>query len=31
MGEEVYRAPLCEMSAAKKGQLAECLRELGIV
>jgi len=29
--EEVYRLPLCEMSAALKQRLAECLKEVGLV
>jgi 4-hydroxy-tetrahydrodipicolinate synthase len=29
--EEVYRLPLCEMSAANKQKLADCLRELDLV
>ncbi len=29
--EEVYRLPLCEMSAEKKAHLRECLSELGLI
>jgi len=29
--EEVYRLPLCELSAANRQKLAECLKELGLV
>jgi hypothetical protein len=29
--EEVYRLPLCEMSAPLKQRLAECLKQVGLI